>query len=107
MNIKTRNQKISASLPADSSDVTVTYNGFLSTPDTDSIYVHLGYADSNGLWQDVKSVEMKKNIQNVYEATIPVKNKNSVNFAFYNNDGVWDNNNGNNYSLAITNRPSW
>ena len=60
-----------------------------------------------GAWQDIKNVEMHKNVENIFEATIPVKNKSSVNFAFYNSEGIWDNNNGNNYSLSVTDRPTW
>ena len=39
--MKILDKKISTNLPADSSDVVVTYNGFLSNPDTKSLYVHL------------------------------------------------------------------
>ncbi len=105
--MKILDRKISADLPADSSDVVVTYNGFLSNPDTKSIYVHLGYKDINGSWIDISNVEMSKNLNDIFEATVPVKNKSTVNFAFYNEDGIWDNNNGKNYSLATTKRPIW
>ena len=105
MNLKTK--KVGSSIPVDSSDIVVTYNGFLSTPDTNSLFVHMGYEDGSGNWQDIKNVEMFKNAENIYEATIPVKNRNAACFAFFNSNGIWDNNNGKNYTLAITERPSW
>ena len=50
---------------------------------------------------------MSKKTNDIYEAAVPVKNKSTVNFAFYNEDRVLDNNSGKNYSLEITKRPIW
>ncbi len=77
--------------------LTVYYAGTLKNQST--VDLHWGY---NG-WSGVSDTEMVKRSDGVWQATVPVPTSaTTLNIAFNNNNGTWDNNAGNNYSVAIS-----
>ena len=78
--------------------LTIYYNGSLDNQS--HVYLHWG---DNG-WNNVSSpdVGMLKDADSFWQATIFVPaNATAINMAFNNGNGMWDNNGGQNYNLAI------
>lgn len=74
------------------------YDGYL-TEVSNNEPIKLRYGDQN--WDNVNTIEMKKDVDNRLYADIKLNNFDKFNFCFeYNN--VWDNNFSNNYSFEIS-----
>lgn len=80
--------------------VAVTYNGSLASG-ASSLTLHWGY---NG-WTSPTDVAMAKQSDGSWKATVYVPaSASSINTAYYNQSGTWDNNGGNNYNLNVSQR---
>ncbi|GMA58223.1 alpha-glucosidase [Alicyclobacillus sacchari] len=75
---------------------TIVYAGTLATS-ASSMTMHWGY---NG-WSGTTNTAMTKQSNGTWTATITVPSGSTLNTAFYNQAGTWDNNGGQNYNLAI------
>jgi hypothetical protein len=83
--------------------VKLTYVGSLMKKSTKSLYAHIGYGDA---WDNIMDVEMSK-VGIGYELLIQLPSSyDSINFAFRNNNGEWDNNLNNNFSFKLINNVS-
>ncbi|HBY20110.1 MAG: hypothetical protein A2Y24_08945 [Clostridiales bacterium GWE2_32_10] len=85
----------------------INYTGYLTQTGDNNIYAHLGYTDNTKNWSDVSNIQMYRNANNDFEAIVSVKDKQCLNFSFYDANGNWDNNYQNNYSFNIKTRPDW
>ncbi|HAN10571.1 MAG TPA: carbohydrate-binding protein [Clostridiales bacterium] len=107
MNKKQDTIILSPNTPVVGDKLKINYKGCLANTSDNSIYVHLGYTDNTTNWSDVSNLQMYRNSNNDFEAIIPVKDKQCLNFTFYDANGNWDNNYGNNYSFNVKVRPDW
>lgn len=74
------------------------YDGYL-TEVSNNEPIQLRYGDQD--WNNIKTIQMKKDVNDRLYADIKLNNFNKMNFCFeYNN--VWDNNFSNNYSIEIS-----
>jgi subtilisin-like proprotein convertase family protein len=77
--------------------LTVYYDGTLASQS--HVDLHWGYNS----WNSVTDTQMVKRPDGIWEATIPVPSSATViNMAFNNDNGTWDNNSNNNYSISIS-----
>lgn len=73
------------------------YNGWLADEGS-SIYLHYGTEN----WTEISECKMRK-LKNCYKTEITVpKTVNSISFCFRDNNGKWDNNNGNDYWYTMS-----
>ena len=77
--------------------VKISYTGELFQNTSEKVYLHYGFDNE---WKDLNEVEMEKTDLG-YQAEISLPEYNTFNFCLKNSDGVWDNNNGQNYSFDI------
>lgn len=76
--------------------LTIYYNGSLANQS--HIDLHWGFNN----WNGVQDVQMVKRADGFWQATISVPaTATQINLAFNNNNGSWDNNNGQNYAIGI------
>jgi len=80
-------------------EITILYNGLLSSSGADQVYLHCGYGTSNA-WNDVKSVKMDKT-ERGWVKKFTVDNSSRFNICFKDSANNWDNNNGINWSFEI------
>lgn len=86
--------------------VRLSYDGLLSQSGATEVYAHIGYGTQQN-WQNVADVKMTKSANGLFEATFPVspttttKTSSSLNLAFKDSAGNWDNNNGSNYTFKV------
>ncbi len=87
-------------VPVQGQQVKITYNGSLAGSAT-SITMHWGY---NG-WNSPADVTLTKQSDGSWlgSASLP-QAANQLNMGFYNQSGTWDNNGGNNYNMAVSQR---
>ncbi len=77
--------------------LTIYYAGTLKSQS--SVDLHWGY----NIWNGTTDTEMVKRSDGIWQATVPVPSSATIlNMAFNNNNGTWDNNNTNNYSITIS-----
>ena len=77
--------------------VKISYTGDLFQNGAEEIYIHFGFGL---LWEDVSEIKMQKT-ELGFQAEIELKDYESLNFCFRNQDNAWDNNNGANYIFPI------
>ena len=82
-------------------DVRVTYAGYLFQNGAQNVWVHMGY-DEN--WNNSQDIQMSKTALG-YQADICVGTGSTLNFCFKNENGEWDNNEGQNYIVEIEPQP--
>lgn len=80
-------------------EITILYNGLLSSSGADQVYLHCGYGTSNA-WNDVQSVKMDKT-ERGWVKKFTVDNSSRFNICFKDSANNWDNNNGINWSFEI------
>ncbi|MCI8291422.1 MAG: hypothetical protein HFJ25_04130 [Clostridia bacterium] len=81
------------------SEIVILYKGFLFSNNlTNELYISYGYGD---LWDNKSEIKMKPSTFG-YLATIKIESGKNLQFCFRNNKGIWDNNEGENYILPIT-----
>lgn len=81
------------------SNVTISYNGQLTSIEKNKVYIHYGYG-ANMAWNQVGQQEMTRSPKG-YTTTILVNGEDRLNLCFHDNQGHWDNNSGNNWSYEI------
>lgn len=87
-------------VPVQGQSVTITYNGSLAGGAT-RMTLHWGYNN----WTSPADVAMVKQSDGSWQATIFVPaSASSLNTAYYNQSGTWDNNGGSNYNLSVSQR---
>ncbi len=75
----------------------VIYSGFLAEKSPNYIYMHYGYGI---VWDNLQEVKLFKGISG-YESDVTFTEFGDVNFCFRDSEGVWDNNDGNNYKAKV------
>ena len=75
----------------------ISYTGKLFQEASESVILHYGFGQN---WNNVKDVEMEKT-ELGFQTEITLENGETCNLCFKNNNGVWDNNNGQNYIFPI------
>ncbi len=81
----------------ENTEIKITYAGYLFQNGSENVTIHYGYGKD---WSNAKDIAMEKT-ELGYQASINVEAFEQLNFCFKNNNGEWDNNNGNNYKFEI------
>lgn len=81
----------------ENSKVKISYTGKFFQDNSVNVSVHYGFGYN---WDNVKDIKMEKS-ELGFQTEIQLDSSESLNFCFYNENGVWDNNNGNNYIFPI------
>ena len=75
----------------------INYYGKLFLENAQELSIRYGYTNE---WKNCATKEMKKTDKG-FEVSIDIKEYNTINFCFVNENEVWDNNNGQDYSVII------
>lgn len=95
----TKDIYINKDIIREDSEIVILYKGFLFSNNlTSELYISYGYGD---LWNNKSEIKMKPSTFG-YLATIKIESGKNLQFCFRNNQGIWDNNTGENYILPIT-----
>jgi hypothetical protein len=78
-------------------DVKIIYNGLLPQSGAAEVWAHVGYGET---WENAHDYPMIKTWHD-FETVVPVQPATTLNIAFKDCAGNWDNNSGNNYSFVI------
>lgn len=81
----------------DKKDVSIIYDGLLAKSGSSQVYLHTGIGER---WEKVYDHRMEPTSAG-WEKTIQMEN-NSINFCFKDSANNWDNNNGQNWSFAMS-----
>ncbi|ACV64258.1 hypothetical protein Dtox_3542 [Desulfofarcimen acetoxidans DSM 771] len=81
----------------DKKDVSIFYNGLLTKSGATQVYLHTGTEDN---WNNVYDHRMEPTPYG-FEKTIQIES-NHLNFCFKDSANNWDNNNGQNWSLSMS-----
>lgn len=79
--------------------INITYKGKLTKFKKNKLYVYYGYGNAP-IWHNVDQQEMK-NSSKGYSAAIKIYGSELLNICFHDNQGHWDNNNGENWCFEI------
>jgi hypothetical protein len=82
-------------------EITVFYNGLLSTSGADQVYLHIGYGPGKE-WRNIADLKMSRTGWG-WVKTIEIPFEDRFNFCFRDSADNWDNNNGVNWSFIIHN----
>ena len=74
----------------------IIYKGFLCESNPEFVFMHYGYGL---LWENLQEIKLSKNINNNYESDITFNKNDLVFFCFRDSNGIWDNNNGQNFMI--------
>lgn len=77
--------------------VKISYTGRFFQDSSDNVFIHYGFGST---WEDVSDMQMEKT-ELGFQAEIQLKDSDTFNFCFRNNNQEWDNNNGKNYIFPI------
>lgn len=77
--------------------VEITYTGLLKNSGATEVKAHIGY---NELWEKAETIEMQLK-DDAFVASIELAQAGSLNCAFVDSVGNWDNNSGANYSFTV------
>ena len=77
--------------------VKISYTGQLFQNNVEEVSIHYGFGSN---WDNVNDIEMKKTDLG-FQAEIELKEGETFNFCFKDENGNWDNNNGENYVFPI------
>ena len=77
--------------------VEITYTGLLKNSGATEVKAHIGY---NELWEEAETIEMQLK-DDAFVASIELAQAGSLNCAFVDSVGNWDNNSGANYSFTV------
>lgn len=81
----------------ENADVKVTYAGWLFQNGSQNVQIHLGFGDN---WDNAQDILMERTDLG-FQATIHIDCADSLNFCFKNDNGEWDNNEGQNFVFKI------
>ncbi len=77
--------------------VKISYTGKLFQNNSEEVKIHYGFGND---WENLTEVSMKKTDLG-FQIEVELLDKNSFNFCLKNENGEWDNNNGQNYIFEI------
>ena len=80
-------------------EVTILYNGLLSSSNADQVYLHCGYGSAQS-WNNIQDIKMEKT-ERGWVKKITVNDSYRLNICFKDSANNWDNNNGINWSFEI------
>ncbi|MFZ5945209.1 MAG: carbohydrate-binding protein [Bacillota bacterium] len=78
-------------------EVRIKYDGMLAQNGASQVYLHIGYDDN---WHDLEDIPMERYTNGWYCNFVPEEKE--MNFCFHDSANNWDNNNGQNWSLIIS-----
>lgn len=81
----------------ENSKVKISYTGKLFQENSEEVSIHYGFGLN---WNDINDIEMKKT-ELGFQAEIQLKEGETFNFCFRNQNNVWDNNEGQNYIFPL------
>lgn len=81
----------------ENADVKVTYAGWLFQNGSQNVQIHLGFGDN---WDNAQDILMERTDLG-FQAIIHVDAAETLNFCFKNDNGEWDNNEGQNFVFKI------
>ncbi len=81
----------------ENSVVKISYIGELFKNNSEEVFIHYGFGLN---WNELNDIEMEKTDLG-FQAEITLTDDESFNFCFKDNNGNWDNNNGQNYIFPI------
>lgn len=86
----------------ENSKVKISYTGNLFQNASADVSIHYGFGAN---WDNVFDVKMEKT-ELGFQAEVELLSSDTFNFCFYNENGEWDNNSGNNYVFQIEKKPT-
>ena len=81
----------------ENSTVKISYTGKLFQDASEEVSIHYGFGTN---WDNINDIEMNKT-ELGFQAEIPLKEGETFNFCFKNGNGIWDNNDGQNYIFPL------
>lgn len=88
---------LSKKSPKAGETVELRYTGLLKTSGAAAVKAHIGYNEN---WEDVRTIDMELK-DDAFTVSITLDRAGTLNCAFVDPVGSWDNNSGNNYSFRI------
>ena len=85
----------------ENSKVKISYTGTFFQDSSKEVFFHYGFGNN---WNNVKDVKMEKT-ELGFQTEVELGSGETFNFCFFNENGNWDNNYGNNYSFPIEKKP--
>lgn len=85
----------------ENSKVKISYTGKFFQDASEEVFFHYGFGAN---WDNVKDVKMEKT-ELGFQTEVELGSGETFNFCFFNENGNWDNNYGNNYSFPIEKKP--
>lgn len=79
------------------SKVKISYVGELFQNDSEEVFIHYGFGLN---WNDINDIKMEKT-ELGFQAEIELGEGETFNFCFKNQNGIWDNNNGENFIFPL------
>ena len=81
--------------------VKISYVGKLFQENSSEVYLHYGFGSN---WDNVNEIKMEKT-ELGFQTEVELGSGETFNFCFFNENGNWDNNYGNNYSFPKEKKP--
>ena len=85
----------------ENSKVKISYTGTFFQNDSEKVFFHYGFGEN---WDNVQDILMEKT-ELGFQAEVDLISAETFNFCFFNENGEWDNNFGNNYTFNIEKTP--
>ena len=85
----------------ENSKVKISYTGTFFQNNSEKVFFHYGFGEN---WDNGKDVVMEKT-ELGFQTEVELGSGETFNFCFFNQDGEWDNNFGNNYTFKIEKAP--
>lgn len=79
------------------SKVKVSYAGYLFQNNSEKVFFHYGFGEN---WENVSEIVMNKS-ELGFQCEVEIPETDCFNFCFHNDNGVWDNNFGQNFSFPV------
>ena len=81
----------------ENSKVKISYTGQLFQDGAESVFIHYGFGEN---WDNINDISMEKTDLG-FQAEISLGEGSTFNFCFNDGNGIWDNNNGQNYIFNL------
>lgn len=81
----------------ENTEVKISYTGKFFEENCEKVFIHYGFGPN---WSNVSDIEMEKT-ELGFQAELSLDSEESLNFCFKNENSIWDNNNGQDYSFPI------
>ncbi len=79
------------------SKIKISYTGKFFNDNSKKVFLHYGFGNN---WENSFDIEMIKT-ELGFQAELELTDASTFNFCFYNENNIWDNNNGENYNFKI------